>query len=227
MNTTSVLQFMDRAWVQAHVLLAHDRAREEYSLTKVAVADAAEFKRELGRYVQHHLRVAQGAEVSEDRAFSIAVETLNGSFPRHLLPDGYSAALASSTGGASGGLPDVFNALARALRDRGLRDLLEHVLHEVIDMLSRQDRLALGAEVQERFGKSLTTLGRCLNDLRVAQVPGIDAGAHPLGTGTDHDKSGVGMTVEPLEGRVSSRNQGDAGAGKEHPTRAAGTRILR
>ncbi len=91
MNTTSVLQFMDRTWVQTQVLLAHDRAREGYTLEKVAVADPSEFKRELGRYVRYHLWAAQGAEVSEERAFGIAVQTLNASFPRRLLPDGYSA----------------------------------------------------------------------------------------------------------------------------------------
>jgi hypothetical protein len=171
LNVTSVLQLLDRAWVQRHVLLAHDRAREEYVMDGIAVRDASEFKRLVGRYVQHHLRAAQGAELSEERAFSVAHETLNASFPRRLLPDGYSAALAASTGEASGGLPDVLNALARGLRERALRDLLEHVLHEAVDMLSKQARLALGGEVQSRFGRSLTALGRCLDDLRVAQDP--------------------------------------------------------
>ena len=166
-----VMQLLDREWVYRHVLRAHDQARESFHARSLSVATAGEFADAVAGYVQHHVRKVEGTELSPTAAAGLAVGVLREGFERGALADGYLAALAAGLGKTQGGMPDVFNGLARGLRERALRNHVEAVFHAHIDPLSARSCRALARALHERYAGAFARLGQLLDEVLVSQEP--------------------------------------------------------
>lgn len=170
-EVSQVIQLLDREWVYRHVLRAHDQAREAFRARSLSVATAGEFADAVAGYVQHHLREVDGTELTRTAAAGLAVALLRQGFERGALPDGYLAALAAGLGKTQGGMPDVFNGLARGLRERALRNHVETVFHAHVDPLSSSSCRALANALHGRYAGAYARLGQLLDEVLVSHEP--------------------------------------------------------
>ena len=68
-------------------------------------------------------------------------------------------ALGQGLSGAEGGMRGILNTIADAFRRRALSEYVDHVFYEHINVLSKEDNLALSRAFFERFGPVLARFG--------------------------------------------------------------------
>ena len=156
-----VLALLDHVEVSRRIGRKHDEARETFALREIVARDSAEFQKLVGEYVRHHVHLTSHEEPDEQAACGLGRELLRSGFPTGLLPDGYTAALATGLGQLGGNMPEVLNWLANALKMRAIRDHVDAVFHERIDVLSSKDREVLGNAIRARVEERLMLLGAC------------------------------------------------------------------
>lgn len=154
-----ILDLLDHGKIERKVLLRHDEARERFSLPSMVVSSAREFKFFLEKYVQHHWEYTGQGRLSPERSFSEARRILDGIFSDDPYQEGYVAALQMGLDGTKGGMREILNQVATALKRRHLQDYSDHVFYEHIDPLSKADAVALGRAYYRRFGEILRRFG--------------------------------------------------------------------
>lgn len=159
MNVDRILGLIGQDHVNQAVLLAHDEARETFTVPKMIVADHQEFKYVVTSYVEHHLRSTGQGTPSGAAAFGEAKRILDRVFSRDQYQDGYAAALQQALDGSQGGMRGVINEIADHLKRQALQDYMDHVYHQHINVLSKADNLALSKAFYQRFGHILQRFG--------------------------------------------------------------------
>ena len=150
-NVDQILDLLDPRRINRDVLQAHDWARETFNSPAMAVRDHREFKEIIESYVQHHFNSVGQGQLATERAFGEARRILENAFGKDRFQDGYAAALQMALDGANGGMREVLNEIAIALKRNALFDYTDDVFHRHIDALSRSHNLALSRAFYERF----------------------------------------------------------------------------
>ena len=158
-NADKILDLIGQDYVNKNVLMKHDVARESFKLPKMIVADHEEFKYLVTSYVEHHLTsVGDGAPTAAN-AFGEARGILDRAFEQDAYQEGYARALQMALDGSEGGMRAIVNEIADELKRRALRNYLDHVYYQHINVLSKEDNLALSRAFFERFGSILKRFG--------------------------------------------------------------------
>jgi hypothetical protein len=134
-----ILGLLDSTQINRTVLQQHDVARETLTLPTMIVRDHQEFKYLITAYVEHHLRTVGEGVPTPAAAFGEAKRILDRSFNEDQYQDGYTRALQMGLDGNHGGMRAVLNAIADTLKQRALGDYLDHVYHQHINVLSKDD----------------------------------------------------------------------------------------
>lgn len=159
-----ILDLIDQTRINRTVLLKHDEARETFRLPKVVVSDHQEFKYLISSYVEHHLRTVGEGTPSSASAFGEAKRILDNAFNQDQFQDGYARALQMALDGSQGGMRAILNEIADVLKRRALQDYMDHVYHQHINVLSKQDNLALSRAFFQRFGPILQRFGHDVDE---------------------------------------------------------------
>lgn len=154
-----ILGLLDSTQINRAVLQQHDVARETFTLPTMIVRDHQEFKYLITSYVEHHARTVGEGVPTPAAAFGEAKRILDRSFNEDHYQDGYAHALQMGLDGSQGGMRAVLNAIADTLKQRALGDYLDHVYHQHINVLSKDDNRALSRAFYERFGPILKRFG--------------------------------------------------------------------
>lgn len=154
-----ILDLIGQEYVNKTVLQKHDTARESFQVPKMVVDDHQEFKYLVTSYVEHHMRSVGEGVPSSAAAFGEAKGILDRAFDQDQFQDGYARALQMALDGSHGGMRGVINEIADVLKGRALRNHMDHVYHQHIDVLSKEDNLALSRAFFHRFGPILQRFG--------------------------------------------------------------------
>ena len=154
-----ILGLLDSAQINRTILQQHDVARETFTLPTMIVRDHQEFKYLITSYVEHHLRTVGEGAPTPAAAFGEGKRILDRSFNEDAYQDGYARALQMGLDGSQGGMRAVLNAIADTLKQRALADYIDHVYHQHINVLSKDDNRALSRAFYERFGPILKRFG--------------------------------------------------------------------
>ena len=154
-----ILDLLDQDYINKNVLMHHDYGRESFQVPTMVVSDHQEFKYLLTSYVQHHLSSVGQGEPPPEKAFGEAKSILDRAYSEDPYQDGYSRALQVALDGAQGGMRAILNEIADELKRRALHDYTDHVYYEHINVLSKEDNLALSRAFFERFGSILRRFG--------------------------------------------------------------------
>lgn len=154
-----ILRLLDQSRINRDVLMAHDEARETFRLPSMRAHDSREFKWIVTTYYQHHVRHTGQGTASEEEAFGEVKRLLDGVYNEDPYQEGYNVALRMGTDGARGGLREVVNQIADALKRRHMQKYMDHVFFDHIDPLSKADNLALSRAFYQRFGSILREFG--------------------------------------------------------------------
>lgn len=155
-----ILDLLDHSKIERQVLLVHDEARERFTLPSMIVGSAREFKFVVQKYLQYHWEFTGQGRLSDEKSFGEARRILDGVFSEDPYQEGYVAALQMGLDGSRGGMREILNQLASALKRRHLQEYSDHVYYEHIDPLSKADWVALGKAYYRRFGDILRRFGR-------------------------------------------------------------------
>ncbi len=159
MDVDRILALISQDHINRAVLVRHDSARETFHAPSMTVRDHQEFQFVITSYVEHHFRtVGEGAPTSA-AAFGEAKRILDQAYERDNYQEGYPAALQTALDGAQGGMRQVLNEIADALKRRALTSYMDHVYHHHINILSKHDNLALSRAFYHRFGPILQRFG--------------------------------------------------------------------
>ncbi len=154
-----VLDLIDQTRINKDVLMKHDVARESFTLPKLVVGDHQEFQYLITSYVEHHFISVGEAKPNPATCFGEAKRMLEHSFDQDRFQDGYARALQVGLDGSNGGMRAVLNEIADALRIRALQAHIDHVYYHHINVLSKEDNLALSRAFFQRFGPILRRFG--------------------------------------------------------------------
>lgn len=154
-----ILELLSQSFINREVLVKHDVARESFQLPKMVVGDHQEFKYLVTSYVEHHLKSVGQGQPTPEAAFGEAKRVLDREFEDDRYQDGYSRALGQGLSGADGGMRGILNTIADAFRRRALSEYVDHVFYQHINVLSKEDNLALSRAFFERFGPVLARFG--------------------------------------------------------------------
>lgn len=154
-----ILDLLDQTRIDREILMAHDEARESFRLPRIAARDHREFKWTVTAYFQHHMRHTGQGSPSEDQAFGEVERMLNAIYEEDQFQDGYAVALQRGRDGSRGGMRDVLNQIADALKRQHLQKYISSVYHEHIDVQSKEANLALSRAFFRRFGPLLQRFG--------------------------------------------------------------------
>ena len=139
--------------------MPHDVARETFQVPRLVVTAHDEFKFIVTSYVQHHLSSVGQGTVAADAAFGEAKNILDRAFQEDAFQDGYARSLQVAFDGTEGGMRRVINEIADNLKHRALRNYMDHVFYHHVNVLSKEDSLALSRAFFERFGTILQRFG--------------------------------------------------------------------
>lgn len=158
-DVNRILRLLDQTRINRDVLMAHDEARERFRLPSMRARDAREFKWIVTTYYQHHVRHTGQGSASEEDAFGEVKRMLDGIFNEDPYQEGYNVALRMGVDGARGGLRDVLNQIADALKRRAMQKYMDHVFYDHINPLSKADNLELSRAFFREFGDLLRRYG--------------------------------------------------------------------
>lgn len=159
MDVDRILGLIDQTRINRAVLMQHDEARETFKLPRLVVRDHQEFKYLVSSYVEHHLRHVGEGNPRKAAAFGEAKRISDRAFSEDKFQEGYARAQQMALDGSGGGMRAVLNAIADVLKRRALEDYMDHVYHEHIDVLSKEDNKALSRAFFHRFGPILKRFG--------------------------------------------------------------------
>ena len=159
MDVDRILDLLSQDRINREVLQQHDVARESFQAPSVTVRDHQEFKFLVTSYVEHHKRVTDGGTPGPAAAFGEGKRILDKAFGQDQFQEGYAAAMQAALSGANGGLRQVLNEIADALKHHALNEYMDHVYHQHINVLSKEDNRELSRAFFQRFGPILQRFG--------------------------------------------------------------------
>lgn len=159
MDVDRILRLIGQDHINRAVLMQHDEARETFRAPSMTVRDHQEFQFVVTAYVEHHQRTVGEGAPTNAAAFGEAKHILDQAYERDNFQEGYAAALQTALDGSQGGMRQVLNEIADALKRRALASYMDHVYHHHINVLSKQDNLALSRAFYARFGPILKRFG--------------------------------------------------------------------
>jgi len=154
-----ILRLLDQSRVNRDVLMLHDEARESFRLPSMRARDAREFKWIVATYYQHHVRHTGQGTASEEDAFGEVKRLLDGIYNEDPYQEGYNVALRMGLDGGRGGLREVVNQIADALKRRAMQKYMDHVYYDHISPISKADNLELSRAFYHRFAHILREFG--------------------------------------------------------------------
>lgn len=154
-----ILELLMPSRVNLEVGMAHDEARERFSPHTLKPRDWREFKLIVTTYYQHHQRCTGQGTPTEEQAFGDVKRLLDNLFEEDEFQKGYNIALQMALEGQDGGLRQVLNKIADALRGSHLRKYFDHVYGEYINPLSGDDLDELSHAYFRRFGHLMQQFG--------------------------------------------------------------------
>lgn len=159
MDVDRLLDLLDFRRVNREVAMPHVLARNTFHLPALIPTDHREFNYLITSYVQHHRRTTGEGTVSDAAAFGEAKSILDHAFDQDPYQEGYAAALQAAFDGTNGGMSAVLDEIYRVLMSRAVRSYTDQVFHQFVDVLSKEDNLALSRAFFRRFGEPLRRFG--------------------------------------------------------------------
>lgn len=158
-DVDKILDLIDQTHINRTVLMQHDVARESFTVPKMIVADHQEFKYLITSYVEHHKKAVGEGQTTAAAAFGEAKRIVDRAFEEDRFQDGYARALQIARDGTDGGMRTILNQIADVIKQNALANYIDHVYYHHIDVLSKDDNLALSRAFYRRFGPILKRFG--------------------------------------------------------------------
>ena len=129
--------------ISKKISIPHRMAREKYTLKDLSAKNYTDFRKQLIKYAQHHVKEVDGHEISEERAWAEATKFLKDRNGNLDVEGHYKEAL-------QGGLGEIITKISKGIEQEHIRHYTNHQM-DVIDPMDFDAKTTLIKQYQSKY----------------------------------------------------------------------------